>query len=123
MKLFVSLLFVVLLSAPRVFAGSETYADERIQVTSTTAVGLTSSLLAQPTNSASPCAALITAEGQNVRFRLSGSLATNTTGHLLVAGNAFTVDSWQDMRNFSAIGEVATSTITVSYQRGCAAQR
>lgn len=123
MKLIITLIYLLFGITIKVFAGSETYADERVQVTSTTAVSLTASLLAQPSNSASPCGALVTAEGQNIRFRLTGSLATNTTGHVLTAGNSVNIDSWADLRNFSAIGQVATSTITVSYFRGCAAQR
>lgn len=119
MKLFFSLVLVAMLSVPKAFAASETYADERILVGTTTAVGFSAAKIAQPSNSASPCGALVSAEGQNVRFYLSGSLPTPTSGHVLTAGNSIAIDSWADLRNFKAIGDVSNSTITVSFFRGC----
>jgi hypothetical protein len=111
---------LLLIPGPQLVLGaSESYGFQRIQVTTTTAVGIDSSLISQPTNSAPPCGALVTAEGQSLRFRIDGGLATPTTGHLLTAGNAVNIDSWQDMRNLSMIGQTATSTATVTTIRGC----
>lgn len=109
----------LLTSALRAWSTSEAYDFESIIVSSTAVVGITASKIAQPQNSASPCAALVSVEGQSLRFRVDGSSPTNTAGHLVTSGNSFNVDSWRDLRELRLIGQTATSTATVTLFRGC----
>lgn len=97
--------------------GKPTYTFEKITVSST-AIGITSTLVNKPstTNGQSRTAefALITVETDSIRYRTDGTNPDSTTGHLLVAGDALTLDNLDDIRRFRAIRVTTDATIQVS---------
>lgn len=83
---------------------------------STTAIGVTGSLMSKGANAAE--VAFITLETANIRFRIDGTAPTTTEGHQLKAGQNLQLSSASDIRNFLAIRDDATDAtlrVTLRY--------
>lgn len=90
---------------------------ETIAVTSSAAVGLTSSKTT-PTNGPRAKSAFVTVETDDIRFRYDGSSPTNSAGHkILSTSSGFTIVGEENLRHFKAIGVDAACTLQVSYER------
>ena len=60
--------------------------------------------------------AIVTVEDADIRWRVDGTAATATVGHLLAEGSSMVVCGRSSMRNFSAIRDDATDAIvTITY--------
>lgn len=97
--------------------GKPTYAFETVTVSST-AIGITSTLVTKPstTEGQSRTAefALVTVETDSIRYRTDGTNPTAAVGHLLVAGDVLQLDNFDDIRRFRAIRVTTDATIQVS---------
>ena len=92
----------------------ETFSYEAITV-ATVAIGFTASKLV-PDSATPPGQAFVTVETASCRFRMDGSDPTSTEGHLLQVGDSINVTGTQNLYNFRAIRDTATSaTLRVSY--------
>jgi len=83
---------------------------------STTAIGITDTLLRKGANSAE--VAFMTLEGANIRFTVDGTTPTTTKGHQLVNGQNLTLSNSSDIGNFRAIRDNAvdaTLRVTLRY--------
>ena len=64
-------------------------------------------------------ACLITCETNSIRWAIGGTTATTSLGHLLEAGKAIRLTSWDEVNNFSFIsataGQHATLMISVEF--------
>lgn len=59
--------------------------------------------------------ALLTVEGDKIRFRMDGSAPTSTVGHILEVGDNFVVEGDQNIENFRMIRATTDATVQVSY--------
>ena len=85
-------------------------ADLHEKINPTTYKGITSTLL-KPTSGtyAGKCAtaALITVEAYPIRFRIDGTDATTSTGHLVSVGESITIVGGVNVNNFSCVDTAA----------------
>lgn len=92
--------------------GKPAYAFESITV-STTAIGITSTLVHQQSASAptrDARFAVITVESQPLRYRIDGTNPDASTGHLLAAGDVLTLDNFDDIRRLRMIRSGASDS-------------
>lgn len=96
-------------------------AFETITVSST-AIGLTSSLLVVPELNGLKKRAVrvfFTVESNSIRLRFDGSDPTASVGHLLIDGDHYTIEGEQNLEKlrFIRVGSDATVQATIFYNR------
>jgi hypothetical protein len=60
--------------------------------------------------------AVITVEGDNVRFKTDGNAPSSTVGHLLTSGDVLILESAADLAAAQFIRETTDATLRVTYQ-------
>lgn len=63
-------------------------------------------------------AAEVSVEGNSIRYRTDGGVPSATDGHLVEAGDRFTILGAHDVTEFTAIGVSGTAVLQVSYSKG-----
>ena len=93
------------------------YAYESITVSNTAGgIKLSSSKFTQ--SGIQACRALITAEVNEMRFTLDGTVPTSSVGHLLEPGQVLNLDNSDEIQQFCAISTGSTSgVLQVTYFR------
>ena len=67
-------------------------------------------------NDVRPVKALLIVEGANLRVMTDGTAPTTTTGLQVRAGGSMNLDNYDSIRNFQAVAESGTATVTVVIQ-------
>jgi hypothetical protein len=93
----------------------EAFDDEVVAVSSGQAI--LASAKFQPGSGEPAEYAEITIEGGDMRYRVSGSNASSTVGHLLQAGDVLQIDGTADMVKFRATRVAADGSLQVTYYR------
>ncbi len=102
-------------------SASEAYEWERVALSTVTASGFTVGKTTGTDAGNPACEALVTVEGGAARFRVDGTAATATAGHLVQANDSILLTSQRDIRaaSFCKNLSVEGSTITVTFFKGC----
>lgn len=97
-------------------------AFETISVTTTTAVGISTTTMvsraAFGSRGGGTNTAYCTVETDSIRFRFDGTAPTRTVGHPSASNSNFTLTGYQNIRNLSMIGSgTATATVTCTSEK------
>ena len=92
------------------------YDFETVTVSST-GIGFTASKYLPSDGSRKATTALLTVEGDSLRFRLDGTAPTAAIGHLVPAGGSLTLEGYDNIKNFRAIRVTTDATVRVSFMR------